>query len=68
MQAWECAVKAKAELQKMSDVIPSSSLTRTFGQEVNHRKDQAASQQVPKGQDHLDGHGSDQRLRERRCV
>ena len=47
MQAWGCAVKAKAELQKMSDVIPSSSLTRTFGQEVNHRKDQAASQ-VPK--------------------
>ena len=41
---------ANAELHKISEDIPSASPTRTFGQgtKVNHREDQAASQEVPK--------------------
>ena len=66
-------MKAKDELQRIRDDVPSTSPTRTFDRGSTRRVPRFFTERISqpggaKGQVHLDGHGNDQRLRATRWV
>ena len=74
MQALECAVQAKAELQKIKGDIPKHKPDEDVRPGGAHGESQGKSLRElgsqpggAKGQVHLDGHGNDERLRASRC-